>query len=143
MFAFGTNVVLLELPLIVKEVNAVSISPTVIARALVAVLIFVEVFAKSLMVGASFTAVTVKTNVSDVDNVPSLTVTVIVAEPFAFAAGVTVTVRLAPVPPNTMFAFGTNVVSLDEPLIVSVPAAVSKSPMVNEIALVAVSSLVI
>jgi hypothetical protein len=142
MFAFGTSVVLLEEPLTVKEPVDVSKSPTVNESVLVAVFMFVDVFTISLMVGASLTALTVKTNVSEAVNVPSLTVTVIVAEPFKFATGVIVTVRLAPVPPNTMFAFGTNVVSLDEPLTVKEPAAVSKSPTVNEIALVAVSSFV-
>ena len=85
---------------------------------------------------------TVKTNVSVAVKVPSLTVTVIVAEPDKFAAGVTVTVRFAPEPPNTMLAFGTNVVSLELPLTVKDVVAVSKSPIVNEIALVAVSSFV-
>jgi len=94
------------------------------------------------MVGVSFTAVTVKTNVSVAVNVPSLTVTVIVTEPDKFAAGVTVTVRFAPEPPNTMFAFGTNVVSLELPLTVNDATAVSASPTVKEIALVAVSSFV-
>ena len=42
-------------------------------------------------------------------NDPSLTVTVMLAVPFWLAAGVTVTVRLAPLPPNTMFPLGTSV----------------------------------
>ena len=62
----------------------------------------------SLIVGASFTAFTVNTNVSVELAVPSLTVSVIVALPFWLLAGVTVTVRLAPLPPSTMFASGTN-----------------------------------
>ena len=37
---------------------------------------------------------------------PSFTVTVIVAAPVCPAAGVTVTVRLAPLPPNTIFRLG-------------------------------------
>jgi hypothetical protein len=142
MFTFGTSVVLLELPLTVKVPAAVSKSPIVKEIALVAVFMFVELFAISLIVGASLTAVTVNTNVSVAVNVPSLTVTVIVAVPLKFAAGVTVTVRLAPEPPNTIFAFGTNVVSLELPLTVKLATAVSKSPTVNEIALVAVSSFV-
>ncbi len=85
---------------------------------------------------------TVKTNVSVAVKVPSLTVTVIVAEPDKFAAGVTVTVRFAPEPPNTIFAFGTNVVSLELPLTVNDATAVSASPTVKESALVAVSSFV-
>ena len=42
-------------------------------------------------------------------SVPSLTVSVMVAVPLWFAAGVTVTVRAAPLPPRTMFASGTSV----------------------------------
>jgi hypothetical protein len=142
MFAFGTSVVLLELPLTVKVPAAVSKSPTVNEMALVVVFMLVEVFAISLMVGASLTAVTVKTKVSVAVNVPSLTVTVIVAVPFWLAAGVIVTVRFAPVPPNTMFAFGINAVSLELPLTVKLATAVSKSPTVNEMADVAMSSFV-
>ena len=37
---------------------------------------------------------------------PSFTVTVIVAVPVCPAAGITVTVRLAPLPPNTIFPVG-------------------------------------
>jgi hypothetical protein len=96
----------------------------------------------SLIVGPSLTALTVNTKVSLVVLTPSSTVTVIVAVPFWFAAGVTVTVRFAPDPPNTIFAFGTNVVLLELPLTVKDAAAVSVSPTVNEMALVAVSSFV-
>ena len=55
----------------------------------------------------------------------------------------TVTVRLAPLPPKTMFAFGTSVVLDEVPVRVKLPAAVSTSPMVKAMALVAVSSLVL
>ncbi len=58
------------------------------------------------------------------------------------AAGVIVTVRFALVPPNTIFALGTNVVLLEIPLTVKLDAEDSVSPTVNEIALVAVSSFV-
>ena len=75
----------------------------------------------SLMVGAEFT---VRTKVSLVLNEPSLTVTVIVAVPLWPLAGVTVTVRLAPLPPKTMLAFGTRVVLLLLPLTFKEPAAV-------------------
>src|SRR5206468_10005962 len=47
---------------------------------------------------------------------PSLTVNVIVAVPDCPVAGVTVTVRLPPLPPSTMFPNGTNV-GLDELLL--------------------------
>jgi hypothetical protein len=82
MFAFGTNVVSLDVPLTVKLEAAVSKSPTVNEMAEVAVSSFVDWAAMSLIVGASLTAVTVNTNVSVAVNVPSLTVTVIVAVPF-------------------------------------------------------------
>ena len=54
------------------------------------------------MLGASLTGVTVTVKVVEVGAIPSETVTVIVAVPPALAAGVTVTVRLAPDPPKTM-----------------------------------------
>src|ERR1051325_1434915 len=76
-------------------------------------------------------AFTDNTNVSAAVLTPSLTVTLIVAVPVWLAAGVTVTVRLPPLPPKTMFASGTNV-GLDElPLRVKLPAAVSTSPTVK------------
>src|SRR5436190_2131314 len=76
-------------------------------------------------------ALTVSVKVVLVEAVPSLTATVIVAVPACPAAGVTVTVRFAAVPPKVMFAFGTRVVLLDVPLRVRLEAAVSASPIVN------------
>ena len=55
-------------------------------------------------------------NVSLTGTWPLLTVTVIVAVPPWFAAGVTVTVRLEPLPPKTMFALGTRLVFDEEPV---------------------------
>ena len=52
---------------------------------------------------------------------PSLTVTVIVVVPVCPAAGVSVTVRLAPLPPKTMFAFGTSAGLVELPLTVRFP----------------------
>jgi len=68
--------------------------------------------------------------------VPSLTVTVICAEPVWPAAGVTVTVRFAPLPPNVIFAFGTNVVADELPDTVRLSTEVCESPTVNASALV-------
>ncbi len=65
-----------------------------------------------------------------------------VAVPKAFAAGVMVTVRFAPLPPKTMFALGTSAVLLEVAVTVKIAAASSKSPTVKAMALVAVSSLV-
>src|SRR5438874_5255937 len=50
------------------------------------------------------------------------------------------TVRFDPVPPKTMFAFGTNVGLEDDPLTTRLLAAVSASPTVKLIAPVEVSS---
>src|SRR5882672_5351595 len=71
-----------------------------------------------VIVGASFTELTVSWKLVLVLNCPSLTVTVIVAHPNWLAAGVSVTVRFAPLPPKTMFAFGTSVRSDEPPLTV-------------------------
>ena len=95
------------------------------------------------MIGGSFTAFTVNTKeLLTVNPSTSRTVTVIVAEPNSLVAGRTVTVRLAPLPPRRMFAFGTSWRFDDAPVTTRPPAGVSTSPTVKEIALVGVSSLV-
>src|SRR5881296_1596983 len=95
-----------------------------------------------VIVGGVFPALTVSTNVSLELFTPSSTVTVIVATPVCPAAGVTVTVRLDPLPPKTMLLVGASV-ALDEPLLnVRLPTGVSASPTVNGIAGVAVSTVV-
>ena len=90
-------------------------------------------------VGGEFVgaASTVKVKALVAEFVPSLTFTVICAEPVLPGAGVTITVRFAPLPPNTMFAVGTKVVDEEDLLNVRFAAAVSKSPIVNGIAAVA------
>src|SRR2546428_5468675 len=85
----------------------------------------------SLIVGGVFGGLTVSVNGSLAVRLPSLTVTVITALPLWPAAGVTVTVRLAPLPPKTMFALGTRVVFPELPLTVRLPGAVSTSPTVK------------
>ena len=50
--------------------------------------------------------------------------------------------RFTPLPPKTMFPFGTSVVLLELPLRVRLPGDDSLSPTVNAMALVAVSSFV-
>ena len=62
---------------------------------------------------------------------PSLTITVIVAVPVWFVAGVTRMVRLEPLPPKLMLATGVSVGFDDAALRVSAAAALSGSPMVN------------
>ena len=71
----------------------------------------------------------------------SVTVRVIVAVPIWLFAGVSVTDRLAPLPPKTMLALGTRVVLLLEPDMVREAAAVSTSPMAKARAPVVASSL--
>src|SRR6266850_6103091 len=83
------------------------------------------------MVGGSFTALTVSTNVAVAVYCPSLILTVMVAVPFWLLAGVTVTVRFEAESPKTMLLVGTNV-GLEDPLLrVKLAAAVSASPMVK------------
>src|SRR3954464_11830158 len=83
------------------------------------------------MVGGSSTGLTVNTNVSLGVDEPSVTVTVMVAEPLWFGAGVTAIVRLAPLPPNVIFAFGTRAVFDEFAVNVRLPTAVSASPTVK------------
>ena len=90
-----------------------------------------------------FGGFTVTVNVVLVEVVPSLTETVIVAVPTWPEAGVTVTVRLAPEPLMTMFAFGTSVVFEEEPVTVRLVTAVSASPTMKESAVVALFFIVL
>ena len=62
---------------------------------------------------------------------PSFTVTVIVVLPVCPVAGVTVTVRLAPPPPNTMFPIGTNIGLDEDALNCRLAAATSASSTVK------------
>src|ERR1051325_499772 len=64
---------------------------------------------------------------------PSLTFSVTVAVPDWLAAGVTVTVRLAPLPPNVMLAPGTRVGLEELPDSARLASGVSTSPIVNAI----------
>src|SRR3954471_7805629 len=95
------------------------------------------------MVGASLTALTVTRKLAPALALPSLTVTVTIALPNWFVAGLTVTVRFAPLPPKTMFPFGIRDEREEVPVTVSALAAVSASPMVNGMAGVAASSLMV
>src|SRR5689334_18070422 len=83
---------------------------------------------RSEITGGSFTGVTVSTKFVLRDSAPSLTVIVMVALPLWFVAGVTVTVRLLPLPPKTMLFVGTRVVLEDALFRVKLPAGVSESP---------------
>src|SRR5678810_286866 len=71
-------------------------------------------------VGRSFTAFTVTTKeLLARPKAVSLTESEIVVVPDWLGAGVTVTVRLPPLPPNPMFAFGTRLVLEETPFSVS------------------------
>ncbi len=144
MFALGTRAVFDELPLTTRSAAAVSMSPTVNANAPVVPSSAIVWSAMSLIVGRSFCEVTVSRNVSTAEPLfASVTVTVIVAVPNAFASGVTVTVRFAPLPPNTMFALGTRAVFDELPVTTRSAAAVSMSPTVNANAPVVPSSAIV
>src|SRR6266481_3940611 len=96
------------------------------------------------IVGASFTELTVRTKFVLVKpKLVSLTEIVMLAVPNWFAAGVTVTVRLLPLPPKTMLAGGTRVGLEELELKVSSVAGVVSSPTVNGMAAVEVSSLTV
>src|SRR6266550_794755 len=85
---------------------------------------------------------TVRRKLSLARNCPSLTLTVIVALPVWPVAGVTVTVRVVPLPPNTMLFSGTSVGFDELPLNVKLPAGVSASLIVNAMAAVGVFTAV-
>ena len=139
MFAFGTNVVEDELAESVKLDAAVSASPIVTAITAVAWFIVTVWSAIPEIVGGVFGAggLTVTVKLEFALFVPSLTEIVICALPAWFAAGVTFTVRLAPLPPKTILAFGTSVVEDELAESVNFVAEVSASPIVNGIAAVA------
>ena len=89
------------------------------------------------------TAFTVSTKLSLPPWVPSETVTVTVAAPLRLATGVAMTVRLAPLPPNTRLASGSKLGLLEAALTVRSAALLSTSPMVNAIAPVLASSSIV
>jgi hypothetical protein len=96
-------------------------------------------------VGASFTALTVRTNDLSVTASPSLTAMVIVAASDGaasgrLATGVTVTVRLPPVPPSTIVLMSAGFVVADADSVIGLP---SSSETVKARAPVDVSSLIV
>jgi len=107
MLPVGIRAVLEELPERVRLLAGVSISLTVKLIGPAATSSFVIWSAISTIVGASLMGLTVKMKVSEERLTPSLTVTVMVAVPNILAAGVTVTLRTAPLPPKTMLLLGT------------------------------------
>ena len=89
------------------------------------------------MDGGAPAAVTVSTKLVLLVICPSLTCSVIVAVPDWFAAGVSVTVRFAPLPPKTIFPFRIKAGFEELPETVRLLAAVSVSLTVNGIGAVA------
>src|SRR5579859_6790103 len=76
-------------------------------------------------------------------NDPSLTVTVMSVVPLWLDTGVTVTVRLEPLPPNAILPFGTSVWFEDTPLTVKLLAGLSMSPTVKPIGPATVPALIV
>src|SRR6186997_2235022 len=96
----------------------------------------------AVIVGGVLAGFTVNTKFVDTLSVPSLTVTVIVVVPLAPAAGVTTTLRLAPLPPKMILASGTSAVFDEVAESIRAPITVSASPIVKAIAPVGVPSFV-
>src|SRR6188768_1673295 len=95
----------------------------------------------AVMVGGVF-AFTVKAKFVEAVRLPSFTVMVIVVVPLAPAAGVSTTLRLAPLPPRAILASGTSAVFEDEAERVKAPIAVSASPIVKAMSPVGVPTFV-
>ena len=143
MLLSGTSAGLEEVPLTTRLDASVSASPTVKLIGPLEVSWLIVLSGIFEIVGASFTGVTVNTNVSLLLRAPSLTVTLMVALPDWFAAGITVTVRLEPLPPKTILPFGTSPGFEDVPLTTRLEAGLSASPTVKLIGPVEVSSAVV
>ncbi len=144
MFAVGNNVVLLLHFVTFAHVTLLSISLIVNATLFNAVSSFVLWLLTSLIVGASFTAFTVSTNVSCALKLPSLIVNVTVLVPFWLAAGCILTVQFCVAhPPIVMFAVGNNVVLLLHFVTLAQVTLLSTSLIVNATLFNAVSSFVL
>src|SRR6266403_1497871 len=142
-FPLGTRAVSDDVPVTLRSPIRLSMSPMVKLKAPVVPSSAMVWSATLVMVGASLTAVTVTKNEVVVVADPSVTLSVMVVAPLALAAGVTVTVRLAPLGLMTTFALGTRAVSDEVPLTVRSPITLSMSPMVKLNAPVVPSSAMI
>src|ERR1043166_3973148 len=100
-------------------------------------------FVTAASTGGSLTGVTVRLKLVLEMAMPSLTAIATVVVPDRFGAGVSVTVRVLPLPPKTMLVFARRFVLDDNPDRESELAAVSRSPMTNGVAGVGVSSAVV
>ena len=95
------------------------------------------------MTGRSATGDTVSVNESEFVLAPSLTSTVMVAEPLMLALGVNVMVRLVPAPPKIMPALSIRFVLLDERVRTMLASGVSGSLIVNAMFVVPSSGMVL
>src|SRR5882762_9682928 len=96
------------------------------------------------MVGGSFTGVTVRTKlVLTEPKLVSVTEIVMVALPDWLAMGVSVMVRLAPLPPKRMLLVGTNTGFEEAAARIKRVAGVTESPMVKAMGPTTVSSLTV
>ena len=143
MFAAGTKAGLDELATILTAPGEVSRSSTVKPIGPSGASSSIVLSEMLEIVGRSLTELTVSRNVSLAVAAPSPTVIVIVAVPNLSATGVTVTVRLAPLPAKTILPTGTSAGLDDAPVSVKASAAVSTSPTLNASAAVAASSSIV
>jgi hypothetical protein len=123
----GTSVVLLDARLRVRDPTAVSTSPTTKARGAVDESSTMVTLPMVVMVGGSFTDVTVRTNVSTVLPSALVAVKVIVVVPNALASGVIVSERSVPVPATTRLADVTRL-AFDEVAVTVVSSADEAGP---------------
>src|SRR5712692_3171376 len=144
MFAFGTKAGLEELAVTIRLAAGVSRSLTV--NGITALLVFSVIvwLATAEIVGAWFTALTVSRKFVLVKpKLVSLTEMLTVDVPNWFGSGVSVTVRLAPLPPNTMLVAGNNNGLEEAAATVNRLAGVSASPIVKAIGPAEVFSLTV
>src|ERR1051326_4109677 len=109
MLPFATKAGLEDVAVTVNASTRVSTSPTVNGMGALGVSSLMVWGAMAERVGGSFTGTTVTRKlVLAMPKLPSLTLTVILAAPDWLVAGVTVTVRVAPLPPKTTLLTGTS-----------------------------------
>ena len=128
---FGTRLVLDELPVRIRLPTDVSASLTVMLNGPTARPMSVVLLGIAAMVGDAFPDMTVSTKVSLAESTPSLTVMVIVAVPAWLVFGVTVTVRLVPLPPKTILFVVTRFVFDEDAVRTRFEMTVSGSLMTN------------